>query len=320
MSFEQNLLEAKKEAFIDFVKDASKVNGLEKYPRVEFVEGYLENPNRLAEINIVYEIIYVSLSHLRIMHMEMVKKVAFHEVTHLMNPNHDPDFYKDLDSSLLAVWEPENKSGLHMQVGNSHHPVFKDEPLPINDKVCNRHDCNCEFTLQQCDYCEKFFCQTHIKPHVPTSMNGGQLYFYEYQHTVNCHACPPFYDYLREQEKIRDKQYAESLNALSKVHVIKEKTIKRPIKPQKIFNSLDEISTSGCDICRKMTGVKRCRYCGQWHCDKHSTPKLYNTPRIDGGHSCKKYTEQRDAGKVIPTPKEEKPKLSFWQRWREKRK
>jgi predicted nucleic acid binding AN1-type Zn finger protein len=347
-SFDDSLLEAKKLRFKEFVDTACQYCGLDYTLPINYVDYYKsDNTKALAWIDTISQIIYVALPHLREMHIEDIKKTAFHEVIHVFIPNHDKEFYNTLDNALLENWKPENAAGLIMKTGNTRLPEIKLEPLEIDMVHCNYHLCRKEEELIQCPYCEKYFCEEHITAQSPRSQNLD-LPNRDIDSLLKRghHPCPPYYDYLREQEKIliqkidvvfgkkkkgttyqiyenkslqvrydwsaNDKELPPIENIPPKEQ--NENNLVNLAKTNKIYKNSESIVNVHCFVClKKGTGLIRCKYCREWFCKTHSEPKSNDEYyRSFKGHLCKQFIEQEKNIKQ----QDEKP--SFWKRLRGK--
>jgi hypothetical protein len=206
--FDNQLLEAKKLRYINFVEEATSAYDLECKLNVVFVDEYKDdNTKALAWIDVASLTIYVCLLHLREMPVERIRENAFHEVTHIFNQSHDPDFYKIFHDVMLKNWKPGNISGLTMRTGNTGFTdvdIKKHEPEVIDTVRCNYHLHREEAELTQCPYCKKYYCEQHIRPKQPHSFNSN-----EPDHDYSGHPCGSFDLFLKEDIEIKAKYDTE---------------------------------------------------------------------------------------------------------------
>jgi hypothetical protein len=321
--FDNQLLEAKKIRFKEFVDAACKHCGLDYTLKIEYVDYYKsDNTKALAWIDTINQIIYVCLLHLREMHIEDIKKTAFHEVIHVFYPDHDKEFYNALDDALLENWKPENTSGLIMKTGNTRLPKIEIQPHEIDMVHCNYHLCRKELVLKQCSYCEKYYCDEHIIPRPPTMPNFDYPNKYNNWKQSNTHPCPPYYDYLCEEERIRIKKIDDAFNRMNQASSYRISRYRRYIRsngdnyrwePEEKEKSEDKKINFGNDIEQEKSNVRicsfcstsseeltRCKYCQEWFCKDHlqpKTPQDISYLRTPGGHSCKSFAEKHNEEK-----------------------
>lgn len=205
--FDKDLLKLKESKFIMYMEEASLFYQLQNIPHVVFCDEYTPSGSKaIACIDIDSWIIYVSRIHLKELPFEKVKESAYHEVTHLLNASHDTSFRNKLDDTLTTTWKPENTSGIIMKIGNTRLPEINLEPLEIDMVYCNYHLCRKEVILKQCPHCEKYFCEEHLTPSLPSMPNFDQSdKSLDWKRGIH-HPCPPYYDYLCEQERIQLQQ------------------------------------------------------------------------------------------------------------------
>jgi hypothetical protein len=213
------LLKSKERKFIEYIKEASEFYNMEFIPQVIFFDDFIpENPNVLADIDIVSKTIRVSRKHLIEMPIEKIKETAFHETTHIFEPSHNTFFKNKLDDSLVTTWKPESTVGI--RINDGYHRDVKldgyDDSQEIENTICDYHLCRKKTKLYRCSHCGKYYCEEHIKP-IPPSMPDFDYpnKFIEWKEQDNRHPCPIYYDYLRKQEKERHEKYSKSLDKLN---------------------------------------------------------------------------------------------------------
>ena len=214
-------LEAKEEMLIDYIKEIAEILELKKIPSVEFCNGFTsEGQEALACIDIISWKIQVSRNYLRKMTIEQCKHTILHEMSHIFEEEHNPEFYRRLNELSAGTWKPTFTSGLIMINGNQrvikHIPKEK-EKSEIDDSVCNHYQ-HCDLTKDDvklelcstvCPYANEctaqkgYFCPRHIKPKRPgvgfnrrdVSSEGG-------------HPCPEFAELDIKHEKEMYKKLA----------------------------------------------------------------------------------------------------------------
>lgn len=246
--FDDSLLKAKEEKFIDYVELASTTYELQYAPKVVFCDGYIpDKPSVLACIDTSSWVIFVSRIHLREMPIEKIKEVAFHEVTHLFNSSHDTFFRNKLDDIMRASWKPEFTSGLiHIDGGRITEEEYEEpKEHKIDDTHCNYHLCKKETEVIRCFYCSGYYCKEHIKA-IPPSFPNFECpnEFVLWKQKEECHPCPEFYDFLVIKEKERIRKTEESFNRMRRMKlsgVKKRRTsnsVRTPQKRKSFWNRL----------------------------------------------------------------------------------
>lgn len=93
--------------FKEFVKQACKSIGLEWVPKVTFEDGYLlNNMSMEACIDVLNREILISRIHLNRMSIEEIKEIAVHEVTHLIEKQHNSTFHGIRLGVETATFQP----------------------------------------------------------------------------------------------------------------------------------------------------------------------------------------------------------------------
>lgn len=200
---EDAVMKAKEEMVLNYVNSISKVLQLQRTPPIIFCDGYTsEGPNAIACIDIISCTIQVSRIHLQKQRVEEIKKTVAHEITHLIVPDHTPEFYKILNEILAGTWQPEFSTGLVFIDGGAEVELStqetKKESHPNKDMTyCNYHLCREKTKLLCCPYCKDYFCLDHIKPMPPIFPNFDYPNkFNEQKNRDTHHPCPSYYDHL----------------------------------------------------------------------------------------------------------------------------
>jgi len=108
MSFEENLINGKKQIFIDAVERVSMCIGAIT-PYVNF-DGCDFPKHECAHIHVAENVICVPDYYLKTATHEDLEETAIHEVAHLLNQTHDSDFQKKNVLLKSASWKPPNLS------------------------------------------------------------------------------------------------------------------------------------------------------------------------------------------------------------------
>lgn len=154
----------KKSYFIQCVKEAAKVLGLKKVPRVKIWDGACPySENEIAHAHPDLNLVCISKGRLESMNFDEIKETAFHETTHMLHKNHDIDFGKTMDEALLANWLENRKP---KKINLSHKKEKK-----ADRERCNYHLCRKKAKLYKCKYCGDYFCKDHIKPKMVVTLN-----------------------------------------------------------------------------------------------------------------------------------------------------
>jgi hypothetical protein len=208
--FEKKLLEDKKRLVLNVVEDLVRKRNLPK-PYVNFDGCEGEDEDSLAHYHSEGNIICISERQLHKLDFESLKDVITHEVTHIIVQDHSPNFYNENATSSIAHWEPP---GGTIVVGNSENKSKrKNNPIKIDKTRCNYHLCRKNRKLEQCKFCENYYCSEHVQPAPPIigfpldRLVCGKPVSY-WRNLKEAHPCFPYVEYSeRKEEKRKEEEY-----------------------------------------------------------------------------------------------------------------
>ena len=211
-------LEGKKALVEAYVEEVTETLELDKPPKIEFCPGYTPmGQEALACIDVVLKIVYISIIHLRTMSFEEIKKNVAHELVHLIETEHTPEFYRILNNLLQGSWKPTFTSGLVMIDGNKKIEISKESKKKIDKTQCNYHQCKNKSKLKRCIHCRGYFCEEHYKPSPPIFPNFDyprKHIEWELSKKEKTHPCPNYYNYLLRKKKEFIIKYEDSMNSM----------------------------------------------------------------------------------------------------------
>lgn len=204
-------LDAKKQLFLNAVKQVSEDNSFTSTPQVVFYDEYIPNVsvNTIACIEPMSKVISVSCVHLLQMDAQSIRDTVIHEISHIYEQNHNAGFSRVNQNIRSSTWRPWSSSGL--KIINGGRSLGKgdiiEEPKKKVDKThCNYHLCRKETDTEKCKYCEFYFCVEHINPKPPSMPNFKNIKkFLSWKNADSSHPCAPYYDYLVSKEKEKGK-------------------------------------------------------------------------------------------------------------------
>jgi hypothetical protein len=219
------LLEQKRKKFTQVVLRACKRRKF-PIPHINFEGCENEDENQLAHYHPNLNKICISKIQLIKLNYGDIEEVATHEVTHIIEQNHDSSFYEEDENTKIATWRPpggvaQNTPEINKRIKRIDEKYANEKELKIDKTCCNY--CGEKRKLTKCKHCGKYFCKEHIKPCLPGgySPEGGRykalINQISTEDSKNTHPCPDFYDYEKKRKEEEDKRYREALErALSK--------------------------------------------------------------------------------------------------------
>jgi len=108
--FNNNVIRMKQETFLHFVEKSAKELNLGFVPEVKFWKDYCPGMigNEIAHIHEDTLTICISNIILKNLSDEEIRHTASHEVTHVVNITHDPDFHKTHKIVDGKIWSPRS--------------------------------------------------------------------------------------------------------------------------------------------------------------------------------------------------------------------
>ena len=208
------LLEEKRKKFFEVVYNACKKRKLPR-PKVNFEGCDGEDENQLAHYHPDNNQICVSKRQLSKLSYDDIEETATHEVTHIIEQNHESSFY---EQDKITKIGSTRIGGVYMGGGNDKSIKIKDEveeESEIDKTHCNY--CGKKAKLNQCPHCEKYFCETCFNPKLPGRYTKDRdvtnifIEHTEFEDEKNNHPCPDYYDYLKKKKEEDDRRYREAL-------------------------------------------------------------------------------------------------------------
>lgn len=219
------VLERKKKTVRETIYRACEAANL-PIPTINFEGCPLERDNELAHYHPDQNKICFSERELYIQNSDELERTAIHEVAHILELNHGPDFVQTNLAIRAKAWKPP--SGVtYVRGDNSPREKSDDKPLTIDKTICNYPKCGKKNALKQCPDCERYFCAEHLTQrivtnrHEITSLDNDYDYEKWKKYTSDWqiedgHACPQYTERW-------NKEYKEKQNE-------KEKYIKTSLK------------------------------------------------------------------------------------------
>lgn len=213
--FEKDLLQHKKDEFLKKVKESAKYLGA-KTPKVKFWEVYSLahfTDSEIAHIHVNENLICISEARLKSMNFDEIKETAEHEVSHLRELGHDMDFQNVNQRVKSGSWSPP--AGVIHLTGNEPETKYEKSIKEKPDKSrCNYHLCRKRAKIFRCKYCNKYFCEEHQNPKVPSLFNPESVKDMETYHQKGGHPCIPYISYYEKEQEVKDEKYCEQLDRL----------------------------------------------------------------------------------------------------------
>lgn len=229
-SFDKDLLNQKKQEFVEAVKQAAGVLGFPA-PKVNFWE--IDCPESTEDCLAHYHPdtngICVSKKSLLTMNLVDVRETAIHEVTHMLESGHGSDFQKFERNIRVAAWKPQG--GIHVNGSNKKVKLKKKK---AKHKECGYHLCN-DKGVEKCVCCEKLFCVEHVRPvppHVGSHGSKEDFIYNEKWGNINGHPCLEF----EEEESVYAPNWGKYEEAPvyheEPVFIVKpvERSVEKPVK------------------------------------------------------------------------------------------
>ncbi len=244
------VLEKKKDKVIEVVLKVCDVYKL-KIPKINFKGCSQETQDQLAHYHPDLHKICISEHQLHKQSLHGIESTAYHEVTHILVPDHGGKFRRMKAEMSTATWRPP--LGVVYIIGDDKRKVHREEKGEVEDKIrCNYHLCRKKIKLQQCVLCKRYFCKDHIKPVRPGAPSIDNK-------EPDYHPCPAYVDFIKDQRE----GYREALDQLlqqnynfSEEEAPKDK--EEPIfTPREVYNSTPTKKMSNKEIqeARKKLGM-----------------------------------------------------------------
>ncbi|MBS3172610.1 AN1-type zinc finger domain-containing protein [Candidatus Woesearchaeota archaeon] len=224
----KKILDDKKVRFIFYVEKSAENLGVET-PKVNFVTiGELDHfpKGERAHIHIEQNIICIAERELNKMSYEEIDETAAHEVSHLREKNHDTFFQKKLEKTKSSNWSPPHGTVGVMSEKDAREKEKKlkkekKEEHKIIKSRCHYHSCKKRTNLKECNYCNEYFCEEHLKPKpivVPhlTESTALDRKRKEEADILGGHPCLSYSELWSNMAKNEEEAYKEKLGELLK--------------------------------------------------------------------------------------------------------
>lgn len=287
----------KKQRFLDAVRRAADSLGAPT-PKVNFWEDFCpyDKGNELAHIHLDTKVICISEYRLNQMTYDDIDETATHEVTHLIDASHDPSFRKAHADVKTASWKPD---GLVFSGGaNPQKDCKPPKPIKPHKKYCNYHLCRKKRKLEQCLYCNGFYCSEHIRPKQPSMMNFDST---SAEDTINRldsggHPCPQYAEVLMRRKGIETEKYGQALDSLKGApmdlgylkktgQIVGNVRDTQPIEPPRLEPDKPPVEPPAkkteermpkCPMCSGNSYAPyKCMRCGRNFCAEHRAPEKH---------------------------------------------
>ena len=105
--FGEKLLQMKKAVFLNAVENAAMALGVE-CPKVKFWDGICPKDNgySIAHIHLNTKTICIARRYLVALNFDELKDTATHEVTHLVEAEHNTNFGRHQENAKVLSWKP----------------------------------------------------------------------------------------------------------------------------------------------------------------------------------------------------------------------
>ncbi|MBI4017446.1 MAG: hypothetical protein HY366_00705 [Candidatus Aenigmarchaeota archaeon] len=119
----------------------------------------------IAHAHVDMGLVCISRGRLESMGLGEIKETATHEVSHMIYADHGTEFHRTKNKSSLMIWHQSHEP-----------PVLSEEDLRKialrkPKGTCNELSCKRRGKLKTCEYCKRFFCETHAKPRMALILN-----------------------------------------------------------------------------------------------------------------------------------------------------
>jgi hypothetical protein len=165
----KQIIDEKKKLFLFWIDWAVQSYKISSSVFVKFWENHdLDHfVNARAHIHLENNTVCISQEELSKMTKEEIKETAIHEITHILERDHNPIFYENLTNEIIGSWTPDS-SGIIMVSENSYRVDLVGDT--IKEAHCSYHLCQkIHVKLKKCKYCNNLFCEGHIDPREPAS-------------------------------------------------------------------------------------------------------------------------------------------------------
>jgi predicted nucleic acid binding AN1-type Zn finger protein len=286
--FNEELLKLKKQKFLEVVLRICKFRNLPK-PVVNFDGCSDEDEEQLAHMHPELDRICISENQLIKQNMDDIENTAAHEMTHLLEQNHDSGFHSENLTNNIASWRPPG--GTVIGYGKTKRPKKQRK----KDKSrCNYHLCRKKTKLKLCQYCDFYLCKEHTKPKEPVMINlTSSDMSWKTRKTdseKSGHPCSGYERFFRKED-IKQKEEQKQ-----RIYAIFAKTKK--LSEEEPMGENDNRCTY--HLCQKPTKLIMCSYCKNSYCKNHKkarTPipvgehfKDDETENYLASHPCSSYT------------------------------
>lgn len=237
------ILAEKKKRFLKAVKRICDKRELPE-PEVNFEGCEGEDSDRqLAHYHPDSHMICCSKNQLTKLSFDDIDHVAAHEVSHILEQNHDGKFRDEEGKSGVAGFDPHSFPGVVAVNGKNKPSESKPEKKVKDSKThCNYHLCKKRTRLYKCKYCKRYFCKEHVNAKEPGHRNvdGSPSPYFITKHDwedTDGHPCPDYVGVEEKKKSEAENKYMEALDILSgkkKVYVF---------EPPKQFSQKKESSS-----------------------------------------------------------------------------
>ena len=137
----KKILEQKKCVFLSWIDYAVQNYKINNPISVKFWENYDKNhfENARAHIHLETSTICIPEEELGRMNEEEIKETAIHEITHVLEKDHNSQFYEALNNELVSSWAPASAGIIKISENNYKIGLLGDT---IKKKHCNYHLCH----------------------------------------------------------------------------------------------------------------------------------------------------------------------------------